>query len=92
MAYFGQMTNIRAFSQSPNDDYMYVCGDYIEDDSNEDVETVNYSAGIARMKNDGTVRWYISATGPIPGYPSKNQDKCMGIAHNEASTNVAVLL
>ena len=72
-AYFGRMHNVRAWSQVPDDEHMYICGDYAglpnvdADDTVDDLEAVNYSAAIARLRNDGNVRWYISATGPIPG-------------------------
>ena len=59
------MTNIRAFSQIPDDEHMYVCGDYNEDEDEDDMNpiTATYSASIARMKNDGSVRWFIQAKG-----------------------------
>ena len=92
MAYFGQMLNVRAWSQIPDDDHFYICGDYHDgNDAETDLTTVDYTAAIARMKNDGSVRWYISASGNIPGSTSK-QDRCMGVAHNPATGNVGVLL
>ena len=63
-AYFGRMTNIRAFSQVPDDEHMYVCGDRnLKEDTgvNDNPVKAPYSAQIVRMKNDGTVRWYIDA-------------------------------
>ena len=72
MAYFGQMLNVRAWSQIPNDEHFYICGDYHDgNDSNEDLVGVDYTAAIARMKNDGSVRWYISASGNVPGTTNK---------------------
>ena len=54
------MTNIRAYSQIPDDDHMYVCGDFNQDEEEKkDVDIASYSAGIARMRNDGDVRWFI---------------------------------
>ena len=87
------MTNIRAFSQVPDDEHMYVCGDYNEDEDEDNMNpiTATRSASIARMKNSGDVRWFIQAKGSNPSGEAR-QDKCMGIAHNEVSGNVAVLL
>ena len=66
---------------------MYVCGDY-----NFGQDSENHSAAIAKMTNDGSINWYIEASGPIPGNSDIFQDRCMGIAHNEKTSNVAVLL
>ena len=58
--FFGLMTNIRAYSQVPNDDFMYVCGDFNEDeDEQKDDDATSYSAGIARMRYDGEISWFI---------------------------------
>ena len=65
-AYFGQMTNIRSYSQVPDDEHLYVCGDYLQDDSLTDLVTAPYSAAVARMSNDGRVKWYLSITGTNP--------------------------
>ena len=47
---------------------MYVCGDYNEDEDEDDMNpiTAAYTAGIAQMKNDGSVRWFIQASGSNP--------------------------
>ena len=47
---------------------MYVCGDLNEDEDEDDMNpiTAAYTAGIARMKNDGSVRWFIQASGSNP--------------------------
>ena len=61
------MTNIRAYSQIPNSDHLYVCGDFnMDEDKKKDVDVASYSAGIAKMNNNGDVRWFISASGTIP--------------------------
>ena len=93
-AYFGSINNIRAFSQVPDDEHMYVCGDTnLKEDAgvNDNPIIAPYSAQIVRMKNDGSVRWHIRARGSNPN-GGDGQDKCMGIAHNEETGNVAVLL
>ena len=62
-AYFG-FDNIRAFSQVPDNDHMYVCGDsnLMEDAGENDNPIIApYNAHIVRMKNDGSVRWHIKA-------------------------------
>ena len=85
------MTNVRAWSQVPNDSHMYVCGDYLHDDEASDLTDTKYSAAIARMKNDGSIAWYISLSGTnLSSGP--DQDKCMGVAHNENTNNVAVMV
>ena len=54
------MTNIRAYSQVPDDDHMYVCGDFnMDEEEKKDVDLASYSAGIARMNNDGDIKWFI---------------------------------
>jgi hypothetical protein len=80
-AQFGQMTSVRAFAQVPDDEHFYVCGDYLHDDTATDLVTAQYSAALARMKNDGDIKWYASITGTNPS-GSADQDRCMGIAYN----------
>lgn len=70
---------------------MYVCGDYLTADSASDLVTSEYTAAVARMKNDGLVKWYISLTGTNPS-GSPNQDRCMGVAYNPETFNVAVMV
>ena len=58
--FFGFLTNIRAYSQVPDDDHMYVCGDFnMDEEEKKDVDFASYSAGIARMNNDGDIKWFI---------------------------------
>jgi len=65
-AEFGQMTNIRGWSQVPDDDHFFVCGDYLTDDTTDDLVTAEYTGAVAKMKNDGDVKWYISISGSNP--------------------------
>ena len=69
-AYFGQMHNIRGYSQVPNDEHMYVCGDYQYTETAAlepaDLSVAAYSAAVARMRNDGTIKWYLSIAGTNP--------------------------
>jgi hypothetical protein len=90
-AYFGQMTNIRGWSQVPDDEHFFVCGDYLTDDTASDLVTARYTGAVARMKNDGEVRWYVSITGTNPS-GSPDQDRCMGVAYNPETFNVAVMV
>jgi hypothetical protein len=90
-AYFGQMTNIRGYAQVPDDEHLYVCGDYLHDDTASDLVTAAYSAAVARMKNDGTVKWYLSIAGTNPG-GLNDQDRCMGVAYNPETFNIAIVL
>ena len=88
------MTNVRGFSQVPDDEHLYVCGDWLNDgdDSNvSDTETAKYTAAVARMKNDGEIKWYLSITGTNPS-GNADQDRCMGIAYNPATYNVAIVI
>ena len=66
-AYFGQMTNIRGWSQVPDDEHFYVCGDYMVDPNAPDTVAAEFKGAVARMRNDGEVRWYISIAGTNPG-------------------------
>ena len=64
--FFGLMSNIRAYSHTPDDGHLYVCGDFNQEEDEKNVDVASYSAGIAKMNDNGDVRWYISASGPIP--------------------------
>lgn len=68
-ATFPMMTNIRAFVQPENEDHMYMCGDYFENESvaQDDFTLAEYSATIFRLQNDGKVRWYATASGTNAG-------------------------
>lgn len=90
-AYFGQMTNVRGWSQVPDDEHFFVCGDYLTDDTASDLVTAKYTGAVAKMKNDGEVRWYVSIAGTNPS-GSPDQDRCMGVAYNPATFNLAVMV
>jgi hypothetical protein len=90
-AQFGQMTSIRAYAQVPNDEHFLVCGDYLVVDEATDLATAQYTAALARMKNDGDIKWYASITGTNPS-GAEDQDRCMGLAYNPKTFNVAVVL
>ena len=43
------------------------------------------------MKNDGNINWYVSFTGTNPT-DNSDQDRSKGVAYNQATFNVAVLI
>ena len=49
---------------------MYVCGDYQYTETATfepaDLSIAAYSAAVARMRNDGTIKWYLSIAGTNP--------------------------
>lgn len=98
-AQFNQMSRIHSFSQSSNDDDLFVCGDYqpneVTDTEPYTGSNVEFRAVFARMKNDGDVSWIITATGKHPSYDGTDymdQDKCMGISYNKNNERIAVVI
>ena len=81
-ARFNKLTSIRAFTQVPVDDTMFLCGDYNnmgENDAPVSDALMTYTAGVARMRMNGDVQFFLSLTGisSVQGKPSK--DRCTGI-------------
>jgi hypothetical protein len=102
-AQFNQLTKIYAVAYGETDDNMFVCGDYqpYESQSNANPDTapytsVEYQAGIARLSNDGDVKWFINMQGQNPDLDytalKRNQDRCRGLTYNEDKSELGVVL
>lgn len=97
-ARFEYLTKVQAYSQATNDDSLYLCGDYQPNWSTDSdpFQISEYKGGIVRMKNDGTIKWFIQFDGTNPKLDVangiNNQDRCMGITYDSQSSQLSVLL
>jgi len=90
---FDKLSNIRSYAQVQDDNHMYVCGDYspnmdaLTDDS-------EWTAGIARVKNDGSVKWYheIKDQTNADRTAAKSQDRCFGVSYSETYKEITALI
>jgi len=91
-AKFETLSNIRAYAQVPEDDHFYACGDYNSNSQYNDLTLASYSAGIFRMKNDGSVKWFIQVSGKNPEGVNPDGDRCFGIAYDAANVEISLLI
>lgn len=91
-AKFETLSNIRAYAQVPEDDHFYACGDYNSNSQYNDLTLASYSAGIFRMKNDGSVKWFIQVSGKNPEGVNPDGDRCFGIAYDAANVEISILI
>lgn len=93
-ARFDAMSSIRGFVQVPNDSHFYICGDYNVNGEAGDFSLATYTAGIARIINDGTVKWYmtLAGTNPDSATGAVNQDRCYGLTIDPKTSIVTALM
>jgi len=105
-AQFNLLTKIYAYANGVTDESLFVCGDYQPDEVSSEVNTgvpdtapyvaVTYRAGIARIQNDGEIRWFIKMSGDNPDYDYdnliRNQDRCRGLTYNEDKDELGVVM
>lgn len=75
-----------------------MCGDYQPNwnTDSDPFQISEYKAGIVRMKNDGTLKWFIQYDGTNPKLDAvngiNNQDRCMGVTYDSQTSQLSVLL
>lgn len=103
-ATFKELSKIYGYSHGETDDNLFVAGDYQPNEAvvaagTQDVPPYidsEYSCGIARLTDDGEVRWFIKIAGDNPNYDAalgiNNQDRCRGIHYDQNSGEIGVIV
>lgn len=90
---FNQLTYINSILEVKDSSVFYGCGDYdVLDAAGAAVTTTNYTAGIFKMDNDGSVKWMMVIGGNNPSSAASNQDRCFGLTINNANTGTMTAL
>lgn len=64
---FNQLTYIQSLIEVPGNSIFYGCGDFdVNKAFGTAVTTTEYKAGIFKMDNDGSVKWFMSISGKNP--------------------------
>jgi len=83
---FPKMTRINSVKNLPGTDTFLACGHYwVNEDlvsTNTDTSTYQTSAVIMKIKNDGSVVFYMSISGNNPVSTKTSQDECWGVTTN----------
>jgi hypothetical protein len=90
-----KMSQIRAWTQVPNDRHFYACGDFETAYAQDNLNTAEHTAAAFRMRNDGEMMWYATFSGVNAGPATKKKmDRCFGIAYDPTpgSTGLSVLI
>jgi hypothetical protein len=61
-----KMSQIRAWTQVPNDRHFYACGDFETAYAQDNLNTAEHTAAAFRMRNDGEMMWYATFSGVNP--------------------------
>lgn len=89
------MTRINSIAQIPNSDSFFACGHYWANEAttavNVDVTTYNTQGVILKVKNDGTVIFYMQISGTNPVSSKVSQDECWGLSTNKDGSFAATL-